>query len=231
MEIVEVVASEPKKHGAEAKKQGAEALARLHEAIANQKELREKTFRVKNRRTGAASIYPGWWVVSAEAELETLIARRGETSWRASIVKFFHRHPVQVFFIVLLVLDVVIVFVELFIDAEFPRCALVIRDATSCCPASAASDHGSSSDGHAHLRFLASGSSADGSSSGSGDGHHALCSPDYSVGAAADCDSHQVRPSYLFSYLLPLTSSFSSYLLTSSFLPLTSYLYPLPPDF
>ena len=75
VEVVEVAAVEPQTHGAEAKNHEAiRAHARLQDAIANQKELREKTFRVKNRRTGAAKLYPGWWVVSAEVELEALIA-------------------------------------------------------------------------------------------------------------------------------------------------------------
>ena len=192
-EIAVVTVTPPKRHGAE-------ALARLQQAIANQKELRtrEPSSRpVKHRRQAHPLVHPSWWVVSADAELETLVKRRGESSWRTSIVKFFHRHPVQVFFIVLLLLDVVIVFIELFIDAEFPRCSLIIRDATSCCPA-LPSDHGSvDAKGHSRLRFLASGSSdaqgsmADGSGSGDGSGHGSLCPVEHVIGAAAGCDAHQ----------------------------------------
>lgn len=128
---------------------------------------------IKHRRESHA-LLTSWWVLSAHDEMKTLEARRGTDSWRVTLVKFFHRHRVQIFFIVLLILDVIIVFVELFIDAEFPRCHIIIRDATSCCDA----------DSSAHLRMLASGS-------GSGAGHHALCEGYVESAVPADCDAHK----------------------------------------
>ena len=117
--------------------------------------------------------------MSAEEELDALIGRRGANSIRVRLVKVIHRPKVQLFFIFLLILDVVVLFVELFIDAEYPRCSIVIRDATSCCPGAYASGSVSSS------------ASVSGSASGSGSGgYHALCGA-YDIGVDADCDSHQ----------------------------------------
>ena len=133
--------------------------------------------RPKHRRESHL-LLKSWWVLSAHEELHTLEERRGEDSWRVKLVHFFHSNRVQVFFIVLLVLDVIIVFVELFIDAEYPKCHIVIRDATSCCDASA---YGSSSGSSG--RMLAG-------SSGSGSGH-GLCEGYTESTVPADCDSHQ----------------------------------------
>jgi len=149
---------------------------------------------------GKLTAFKKWWVVSTHEETAMVEKRRGKHSWQAKIVHFFHAPKVQVFFITLLVLDVMIVFVELFVDAEFPRCDIIVRDATSCCNAS-----DTLTGSHRRLleedffeyghRFLASASSsASGSASGSSDsghhGHHAMCEP-YTIGLKADCDAHQ----------------------------------------
>eukprot|EP00325_Prymnesiales_sp_UTEX-LB-985_P010346 CAMPEP_0174712644 /NCGR_PEP_ID=MMETSP1094-20130205/13575_1 /TAXON_ID=156173 /ORGANISM="Chrysochromulina brevifilum, Strain UTEX LB 985" /LENGTH=220 /DNA_ID=CAMNT_0015911733 /DNA_START=131 /DNA_END=789 /DNA_ORIENTATION=- len=130
--------------------------------------------------------------VSAHAELDELEKRRGKHSWQAQVVHVLHAPKLQVFFIVLLLLDVMIVFVELFLDAEYPRCYLIERDATSCCNISAIegrSDHRFLQEIEYSHRFLASGSSA--ADDGHHDsGHHALCEP-YAIGMKADCDTHK----------------------------------------
>ena len=123
----------------------------------------------KQRRKALA----GWWVWDAHVELDHLKERRGEHSWQVKVVSFLHRHRVQSFFLALLILDVLVIFVELFVDAEFPRCDLIVRDATSCCAAADAHAHGS---GGEHRRLAAA----------------SVCAaPYHAVGAPAGCDVHR----------------------------------------
>ena len=131
--------------------------------------------------------------LSAEQELEGVVQRHGEHSWQHRMVGIIQSHRAQVIIVTLLVLDVIIVFIELYIDAEFPACSLIVRDAVSCCPVASSSDHGSSSlDHHTHRLLLGS---ASGSGSGSGDSHshHTLCESPLvdSLAFAAGCDSHK----------------------------------------
>ena len=128
--------------------------------------------------------------LSAEQELEGVVQRHGEHSWQHRMVGIIQSHRAQVIIVTLLVLDVIIVFIELYIDAEFPACSLIVRDAVSCCPVASSSDHGSSSlDHHTHRLLL-------GSASGSGSdshNHHTLCESPLvdSLAFAAGCDSHK----------------------------------------
>jgi len=111
---------------------GLTALAKLREVIIKQK----KTIGLQHRCGSHPLSQPSsWWVISAEAELTMLQARRGVESWQAAIARFIHQHTVQLILITLLVIDVVVLFVELYLDAEFPRCDIVRRDAISCCDA------------------------------------------------------------------------------------------------
>jgi hypothetical protein len=59
----------------------------------------------------------------------------GSESWRSRVIDFLHSQRVQVFLMSLLALDVVILFVEIFLLATYPTCHVVVRDAISCCPA------------------------------------------------------------------------------------------------
>lgn len=142
----------------------------------------------EHRREAHAIINKGKWFVSGHQEMEMLKARRGEHSWNLRCVHFFHQNKMQFFFIALLLIDVVVIFVELFIEAEFPRCELIRRDAVSCCDGASTSASGNSSGS-------GSGSSAD---IGHSSGHHALCSGDlyqgfhYEEGSLTpDCDEHK----------------------------------------
>ena len=58
----------------------------------------------------------------------------GETSSKASILNFLHSSRVQMTLMALLLLDVIVLFIELFIDAEYPSCHFIERDGISCCP-------------------------------------------------------------------------------------------------
>ena len=62
----------------------------------------------------------------------------------------------------LLVGDIIVVMVELFIEAEYPSCAYIVRDAVSCC--AAGSDDASGSSSYSSAASGSHGSSAHGSS-------------------------------------------------------------------
>jgi hypothetical protein len=61
-------------------------------------------------------------------------ASDGGESWQVRLLSFLNSSGVQHFLIGLLMLDVFILFVELALDAFFPSCSHVERDAISCCP-------------------------------------------------------------------------------------------------
>jgi len=102
----------------------------------------------------------------------------------------------------LLLLDVLIVFVELFVDAEFPACAMIQRDAVNCCPACMSGrmlDDAGDLGGFARMLSASGSGSGSGSSSGSssgsgsGSGGHSICAA--GLVAATDnsrvgCDPH-----------------------------------------
>jgi len=108
-------------------------------------------------------------------------------SWQGRILHFFHNELFQNFLLFLLILDVVILFIEIFLNAEFPSCYIVERNCVSCCPMSteAQMQQHDTDDHHTDdhfFRFL----------SDSEHGHHESCSygevtPDY----PAFCDPHK----------------------------------------
>jgi hypothetical protein len=59
---------------------------------------------------------------------------QGEESWQARVLHILHGTPVTLGLMLLLLLDVIILFVELHLSAEYPECRWVERDAISCCP-------------------------------------------------------------------------------------------------
>lgn len=73
----------------------------------------------------------------AKSEEDMLAERLGEKHWRLKLLKVLQSHFVQMALTSLLVLDIVIVLVEIFVEAEYPSCSRIKRDATSCCPAGA----------------------------------------------------------------------------------------------
>jgi hypothetical protein len=109
--------------------------------------------------------------LDAHAEYDLVARRRGEGSWQARLVKLTMRHDVQTFFLWMLIIDVIVVFVELYIDAEYPNCRLIERDAISCCE----DDSSGSSSGSGRMLTAAT-----------------LCAaPTNDAPWAAACDSHK----------------------------------------
>lgn len=72
---------------------------------------------------------------------EHAIEKHGPDSWRYKVLKFLHSGKVQILLMALLFLDVIILFIELLFLASFPHCSVIVRDAISCCPATATADH------------------------------------------------------------------------------------------
>ena len=111
--------------------------------------------------------------LSTEEEYHKVLKRRGINSWQARLVRFIQSHSVQKALLVLLLLDVLCVFIELFIDAEYPSCSFVVRDGVSCCPSNQTDDHHGG-------RVLESSS-----------GHHGSCPSSLVQMGAAGCDEHK----------------------------------------
>jgi hypothetical protein len=74
-----------------------------------------------------------------EEEAHHVDVVHGEDSWEAKILHVLHSKTCQYTLMGLLLLDVVILFVELFLGAQFPTCTFIERDAISCCPGTVAS--------------------------------------------------------------------------------------------
>jgi hypothetical protein len=71
---------------------------------------------------------------SAAEERETVEKMYKPGSIPMSVMDFVQDGRVQMIMTMLLVLDVIIVIAELIIDAEFPKCTIIERNAASCCP-------------------------------------------------------------------------------------------------
>lgn len=69
-----------------------------------------------------------------EEEAHHVDVVHGEDSWEAKVLHVLHSKSCQYTLMGLLLLDVVILFVELFLGAQYPACTFIIRDAISCCP-------------------------------------------------------------------------------------------------
>ena len=62
-----------------------------------------------------------------------VVQRDGPSSWQATVVRVLQSQEVQLALIALLLLDVVVIFGELFIEAEYPLCSKLRQRAYSCC--------------------------------------------------------------------------------------------------
>jgi len=113
-------------------------------------------------------------VVNTTAEL------RGHESWRKRTLDFLHKKWVQDVFMSLLILDILIIFTELFLMIEFPTCRLVTRDCISCC---GEEDHGRGDEEH-FRRWLAS-------SDGGHGNDDQTCPSAYTPTGVPGCDSHK----------------------------------------
>lgn len=116
----------------------------------------------------------------------TAAETHGYDHWKVKILHFIHSDKVELVLMGMLIADVVILFIELFLQAYYPLCHIVERDAISCCPvdtmnATMTTTSHETNEEH-FLRFLAE-----------DDVHHNLCeypsveSHDYE----ATCDPHR----------------------------------------
>lgn len=97
--------------------------------------------------------------------------KHGPESWQAKFLHFIHLDVTQYILMSLLIIDVMILFVELYLSGVFPPCHIVERDAISCCEMSHDEDD--------PVRFLAE------------DGHHDLCEEGSEGHFSAVCDDHK----------------------------------------
>ena len=99
-----------------------------------------------------------YWLTNSLLQ-RAVLHRDGAESWEARTVRFLQSARVQWVLIFLLLLDVLIVFAELFLESEHPGCRVLRRRSYSCCaPADAAT---------AFRALLADGGSGGGSGGGS----------------------------------------------------------------
>eukprot|EP00529_Nitzschia_sp_RCC80_P019821 CAMPEP_0113452038 /NCGR_PEP_ID=MMETSP0014_2-20120614/6644_1 /TAXON_ID=2857 /ORGANISM="Nitzschia sp." /LENGTH=421 /DNA_ID=CAMNT_0000343405 /DNA_START=53 /DNA_END=1318 /DNA_ORIENTATION=+ /assembly_acc=CAM_ASM_000159 len=105
----------------------------------------------------------------------------GKESWRAHTINFIHQKWVQHTMLILLCLDVLIIFTELFLMSAFPVCSIVVRDAISCCPYDGGA--GTDSDGDKDVgRWLA----------GGGSDYHEICEAGFEEYTGyPSCDGHK----------------------------------------
>jgi len=131
------------------------------------------------------------------------VDEHGHDSWRTWALKTLHSTPVEIALIVLLLMDVIILFIEIFLSATYPSCKTIERDAISCCPIV------EESHGDEHLRFLA----------GSKSDHH-YCPEGFEQGSVVSCDGHKwhnihVTEEVLFYLTITILSLFFIELSTS----------------
>lgn len=109
-------------------------------------------------------------IPSPNEELHLVSERHGPDSWQVKTIKFVNSAKVQHLLMALLLLDVIILFTEMFLDAHYPLCYFIERDSIACCP--------KQEGGRSVRRFLSGGS----------DG---ICEAPLEVFGSGDCDSHK----------------------------------------
>mmetsp|Transcript_12992 Transcript_12992/g.22690 ORF Transcript_12992/g.22690 Transcript_12992/m.22690 type:complete len:348 (+) Transcript_12992:133-1176(+) len=103
---------------------------------------------------------------------EHVVDTHGIESWRAAALRFLHQKWFQMMIVSLLILDVLILFTELLLMAEFPSCSIIERDCIACCY--------EPGNGDGHERWLA------------GDSHHEeTCQVGYEESGEPACDGHK----------------------------------------
>jgi hypothetical protein len=80
-----------------------------------------------------AKLTESYWLSNAFM-YRAVFQRDGPDAWETRTVKFLQSKPMQTALIILLLLDVLIVFAELFLETEHPSCKVLRRTAYSCCP-------------------------------------------------------------------------------------------------
>jgi len=125
-------------------------------------------------------------IPSRRAVTNLAVGNHGSNSWIIKAHNFFDQKWVQFTLIGLLLLDILIIFIELFLMSEYPSCRLVKRDCLACCP-------GSENGGNHTKRWLAESKSSEGHGT---DDHHdyGICNattPGYELTGISGCDSHK----------------------------------------
>ena len=124
----------------------------------------------------------------------TAAETHGINHWKVKILHFLHSDVVQGVFMALLLADVIILFVELFLQASYPNCRIIERDAISCCSPdlweAASANNSTTTTVDEHMRrFLAGDDEGHGDNN---DSHHNLCEDGGVEGAYdATCDTHK----------------------------------------
>lgn len=124
-----------------------------------------------HRDRGYVSKIDAMTIPTHALEQDHVHAAHGHESWQAKVLHIVHTNTVVYILTGLLLLDVMILFVELYLSAEYPFCHIVERDAISCCNVT--------EDEH-HDRFLTG-----------DDEHHDLCEAGSQGVYEAACDPHK----------------------------------------
>lgn len=125
----------------------------------------------------------------------TAAEKHGQDNWKVKVLCVIHSAAVEYTMMLLLMLDVIILFVELYLQGLYPPCHIITRDAISCCPSTygldaeaahsaTSEEHSNATDANRFLRFLEEEAHS---------GHHSLCAAptaeynEYEAG----CDEHK----------------------------------------
>ena len=84
-----------------------------------------------SRKLSIASV--AFHVPAKEQAREHVKETHGEEGWKHKLITLLHQRQVQILMMALLILDVIILFVEIFLQAYYPPCYIIERDCLSCC--------------------------------------------------------------------------------------------------
>eukprot|EP00536_Pseudo-nitzschia_multiseries_P011195 jgi/Psemu1/259648/estExt_Genewise1Plus.C_3680004 len=104
----------------------------------------------------------------------------GTENWKTVVLKFLGQKWVEMALLSLLMADVLIIFAELFLHAEFPTCNMVKRDCVACCK-----DSLDGVDPGSEVRRWLAGTAS------SGNDHGGDCDYGYEDSGEAECDPHK----------------------------------------
>ena len=154
---------------------GGDPLESLRQALQKAKQAKAQPLRRRVRQH--------FWL-SAHDEVEWAEEYYGATSMPVRFLHWINTHTVQMTLVLLLVLDAIAVVTSLFLDAEFPACYIIERDAVSCYNASHGGQGHDSHHADPHHRRL----------DATGDAHHSLCPGAFTDAPSswpAACDHHK----------------------------------------
>ena len=73
--------------------------------------------------------------IPSNKDAEELVREtHNENDWRYLLLHFLNKNAVQYSLMTLLLLDLIILFVEIFLVGHYPPCNIIERDCISCCP-------------------------------------------------------------------------------------------------